>query len=155
MSKVIFYVMISVVLSATLITPLNADERTIPLLEGEKFWGGCVTDGSAMPFGATAYERDLLGDTRGNQAQPLLISDKGRYVWCEEPFVFNFDDGNLFIRSQAGAIMFGKAGDSLREAYQHVSRTYFPSAGELPDEKTNAAGRTSQSGGTAIAHRST
>jgi hypothetical protein len=132
--KVIFYVMISVVLSATLITPLNADERTIPLLEGEKFWGGCVTDGRAMPFGNTTFERDLLGDTRGNQAQPLLISNKGRFVWCEEPFEFKFGGKGLEIASQTGKIMFGKAGDSLREAYQHVSRTYFPSAGELPDE---------------------
>ena len=55
----------------------SADTQVIPLLEGEQFWGGCVTDGRAMPFGATDFERDLYGDTRGNQAQPLLISEQG------------------------------------------------------------------------------
>jgi hypothetical protein len=39
-----------------------------------------------MPLGATDFERDLYGDTEGNQAQPLLISSQGRYVWCKEPF---------------------------------------------------------------------
>ena len=60
----------------------SADTQVITLMEGEQFWGGCVTDGRAMPFGATDFERDLYGDTKGNQAQPLLISNQGRYVWC-------------------------------------------------------------------------
>lgn len=111
-----------------------ADEQVIPLLDGEGFWGGCVTDGRAMPFGPSKFERDLFGDTRGNQAQPLLVSNKGRYVWCEEPFAFAFDGKTLTIKSQDGKIKFGTAGDTLREAYQKVSRTYFPSTGEMPDE---------------------
>ncbi len=133
MSKVIPRTM-SVVFLAALITQAGADERTIPLLEGEKFWGGCVTDGRAMPFGEATFERDLFGDTRGNQSQPLLISSKGRFVWCEEPFEFKFDGESLIVQSVNGAIEFGKAGDSLRDGYLHVSRTYFPSTGELPDE---------------------
>ncbi len=112
----------------------SADNRVIPLMEGEQFWGGCVTDGRAMPFRATNFERDLHGDTRGNQAQPLLISNKGRYVWCDEPFEFKFDDQSLTVQSGSGEVEFGKAGDSLRDAYRHVSRTYFPSTGEMPDE---------------------
>ena len=31
----------------------SADTRVVPLMEGERFWGGCVTDGRAMPLGAT------------------------------------------------------------------------------------------------------
>ena len=112
----------------------SADTQVIPLMEGEQFWGGCVTDGRAMPFGATSFERNLHGDTRGNQAQPLLISNKGRYVWCEEPFGFKFDGRSLTVQSDNGVIQFDKVGDSLRDAYRHVSRTYFPSTGELPDE---------------------
>lgn len=56
-------------------TPGLADMRVLSLLEGENFWGGCVTDGRTMPFGTADFERDLYGDTRGNQAQPLLIPD--------------------------------------------------------------------------------
>jgi hypothetical protein len=67
-----------------------AGTQVIPLLEGEGFWGGCVTDGRAMPFGKATFERDLYGNTGGNQAQPLLISNKGRYIWSEEPFNSRF-----------------------------------------------------------------
>lgn len=111
-----------------------ADTLSIKLLEGEKFWGGCVTDGRQMPYGNTLFERDLYGDTRGNQAQPLLISNKGQYVWCEEPFEFSFDSLYLRVESGKGKIESGKVGKSLREVYQYVSQTYFPSAGEIPDE---------------------
>jgi len=111
-----------------------ADQCVITLQEGENFWGGCVTDGRQMPFGKTAFKRDLYGDNRGNQSQPLLISDQGRYVWCEQPFEFSFDGTQLKIESKSGKIETGKKGDSLRQAYQYVSRTYFPSTGEIPNE---------------------
>jgi alpha-glucosidase (family GH31 glycosyl hydrolase) len=111
-----------------------ASTKVIPLLEGEGFWGGCVTDGRAMPFGKATFERDLYGNTGGNQAQPLLISNKGRYIWSEEPFKFSFDSKSLKLESKGGKIKTGKQGNSLREVYQYVSRTYFPSAGKHPDE---------------------
>jgi alpha-glucosidase (family GH31 glycosyl hydrolase) len=112
-----------------------AETQVIPLMEGENFWGGCVTDGRAMPFGEAAFERNLYGSTRGNQAQPLLISDRGRYVWSEEPFKFSFSDQTLTIESKAGDIRTGKQGHTLREVFRYVSRTYFPSTGEIPDER--------------------
>ncbi len=112
----------------------RAETQVVTLLDGENFWGGCVTDGRAMPFGKTAFERDLYGNTGGNQAQPLLISDRGRYVWCEEPFRFSFDGKQLKLESREGQFETGRQGDSLREAFQYVSRTHFPSTGTLPDE---------------------
>jgi alpha-glucosidase (family GH31 glycosyl hydrolase) len=111
----------------------KADECVITLMEGENFWGGCVTDGRQMPYGKTVFGRDLYGDTRGNQGQPLLISDQGRYVWCEEPFEFSFDGTRLKLKSKSGKIETGKEGNSLRQAFQYVSQTYFPSTGEIPD----------------------
>jgi len=111
-----------------------AGTQVIPLLEGEGFWGGCVTDGRAMPFGKATFERDLYGNTGGNQAQPLLISNKGRYIWSEEPFKFSFESKSLKLESRGGKVKIGKRGNSLREVYQYVSRTYFPSSGQLPDE---------------------
>jgi hypothetical protein len=112
-----------------------AGTRVIELLEGEGFWGGCVTDGRAMPFGAAAFERDLYGETKGNQAQPLLISNRGRYVWCEEPFQFRFKDRVLTVTARDGEIQTGRAGTTLRDAFQFVSRSYFPSNGQIPDER--------------------
>lgn len=111
-----------------------ADELKLDLLDGEKIWGGCVTDGRSMPYGSSPFDRDLYGDTRGNQAQPLLLSNQGRYVWCDGPFEFQFEENTLIVKSKEGKIESGKAGDSLRDAYRYASRTHFPSSGELPDE---------------------
>ncbi|MCU0918193.1 MAG: glycoside hydrolase family 31 protein [Planctomycetes bacterium] len=108
--------------------------QEIELLEGEGFWGGCVTDGRAMPYGREAFTRDLYGDTRGNQAQPLLISDQGRYVWSEEPFAFSFSGRTLKVTSDHGPIQVGRSGTTLREAFAYVSRTFFPSNGQIPEE---------------------
>jgi hypothetical protein len=113
----------------------QADRKVIKLLDDEKLWGGCVTDGRAMPFGKLSFERELYGSTRGNQAQPLLISDKGRYVWCEEPFKFSIEGKTLTVESREGEIQTGQQGESLREVFQYVSWTYFPSNGKIPDER--------------------
>ncbi len=91
----------------------RAETQVLTLLDGESFWGGCVTDGRAMPFGKTTFERDLYGNTGGNQAQPLLISDRGRYVWCEEPFRFSFDGKQLKLESREGKFEMGRHGDSF------------------------------------------
>lgn len=127
-SRLILIVLLSLFASLAL-----ADTRTLTLLDGENFWGGCVTDGRAMPYGRSDFERDLYGDTRGNQAQPLLISDKGRYVWCEEPFKFTFKGKSLKVESRQGKIQTGQHGTSLLEVFQYVSKTYFPSNGQIPD----------------------
>jgi hypothetical protein len=123
-----------VILSPLTVWSAAQDSHEIELLDGEGFWGGCVTDGRAMPFGRESFTRDLYGDTRGNQAQPLLISDRGRYVWSEEPFEFSFSGRMLKVTSDHGQIQIGRNGDTLREAFQYVSRAFFPSNGQIPDE---------------------
>jgi len=52
---------------------------------GEYWWGGPQRDGRQMPYGAAKFSRNLHGDNGGNQAQPLLISNRGRYVWSGQP----------------------------------------------------------------------
>ena len=59
----------------------------IKFKKGEKWWGGAVNDGQVMPF-QTGFSYEMYGDNKGNQAQPLLISNKGRVIWSEEPFKF-------------------------------------------------------------------
>ncbi len=70
----IFRCLLTVTLLNMLGVQAFAITRTVPLLKGERFWGGCVTDGRSMPFGKERFTRDLYGNTGGNQAQPLLIS---------------------------------------------------------------------------------
>ncbi|MBC8079610.1 MAG: alpha-galactosidase [Gorillibacterium sp.] len=111
------------------------DERlTIALLPGEYWWGGKVADGMNMPYGQTPFKADLSVNLDGNQGVPLLISNRGRYVWSEKPFAFSFEDGLLHVESCDGILEKGEGHRNLREAYNYVSRTYFPPAGSYPDE---------------------
>lgn len=105
----------------------------IDLLEGERWWGGRVSDGIAMPFGTEEWLVDLSSDLDGNQGCPLLISNKGRFVWSERAFAFAFRNGNLSVSGET-EIEFGDGYHDLRSVYQHVSRTYFAASGTYPDE---------------------
>lgn len=69
-------------------------------LGGEKWWGAATTLGDIMPFPADTKNFDLLKNDFGNQASPLLLSSKGRYVWSEEPFSFKFEKGALVLESR-------------------------------------------------------
>ena len=71
-----------------------ADSLELKILEGEYWWAGLSSKGYEMPYDAsTEVSYDLWGDNKGNQAQPLLLSNKGRFVWSEEPIKFVFKKG--------------------------------------------------------------
>lgn len=106
----------------------------LELLPGEHWWGGLSVDGFRMPYTeSTRLTRNLYGDNKGNQASPILISSKGRYVWSEKPYRYSFNDGVLSLDETLDAVYVGNAGDSLAEAFKAVSKKYFPSNGKIPD----------------------
>jgi len=107
---------------------------TLQVEPGEKWWGGAVVAASSMPYGAKSYVLNLTDNILDNQATPLLISQHGRYVWCDEPFKFQFKDGMLIVTPHSAPIQSGQAGTTLKEAYQYVSKTYFPPTGTTPNE---------------------
>jgi len=108
-------------------------ELDLPLQPNEVWWGGAVTLGSKMPYGAMPLEINLAGDNRGNQYAPLLISSKGRYIWCDKAFAFAFKDNALRVTSSGNALIYGQSGQTLRSAFRQASKTFFPSDGKLPD----------------------
>ncbi|MEJ7736815.1 MAG: glycoside hydrolase family 31 protein [Chitinophagaceae bacterium] len=107
----------------------------LPLLQQEQWWGGTVHYGHQMPFTrASAFSFNLYGDPSNNQSAPLLLSNKGRWVWCDEPFRFSFQNDTLHVSAQPGdTIKYGTAGNSLATAYQYGSAHFFPSSGRWPD----------------------
>lgn len=118
-----------------MLTAVAAAENslTLDLLEKESWWGGHVVDGAAMPYTAeTTIERDTMNN-RGNQAQPLLVSSEGRWVWCEQPMKFAFKGGKLTASSEFAEVQQGDAGETLQDAFAHVSKTFFPATGTYPD----------------------
>ncbi len=107
----------------------------LPLLANEQWWGGAAQYGYRMPFNAaSAYSFNLYGDVSNNQSSPLMLSDKGRWVWCDEPFLFSFQNGTLHVTSHGGKLVqYGTAGSSLASAYQCTSSHFFSTSGKWPD----------------------
>ena len=118
---------------------VTSTRLVVPLLDDERWWGGAVTDGTAMPFGARYHHRDLATNAGypddpsagANQSAPLLLSDRGRYVWSDDPFAFTFEPGRLTLR---GIDIENGASDitTLAGAFRAASGKHFPPAGRTP-----------------------
>ncbi|MDD2216032.1 MAG: glycoside hydrolase family 31 protein [Eubacteriales bacterium] len=109
------------------------DSTNMVRIEDDEFWYGfAVNEGEKMPF-PEGYNADLNGNIYGNQASPLLLSSKGRYIWSEDPFAFKIENGQIILSNNLSAIKTGKSGASLREAYTFVSGHFFPTEGKNPD----------------------
>jgi alpha-glucosidase (family GH31 glycosyl hydrolase) len=104
------------------------------LLPNEQWWGGFTRYGMNMPYNKnTVVTVDMWANNDENQTQPLFISNKGRYIWCEDPIKFAFDKGQLTVSSRTGVIQSGKAGEDIQTAYKYVSAKFFPPNGKIPD----------------------
>jgi len=112
-------------------------------LVNEKWYGAytakafCNTplkDLTFQPYQANEKKKDLATDNRGNQAAPVLVSNKGRYVWSNEPFAFEFKEGTLFIHSEKEKVEAVNSGSTLREGYKAVMQKHFPPSGKTPNE---------------------
>ncbi len=106
----------------------------LSMLPEEFWWAGITSQGHEMPYNqASAASFDMFGNNAGNQAQPLLISTKGRYIWSEEPIKYEFNKGKISVTVKTGTIVSGTAGVNLRTAFDYASKTFFPSNGLIPD----------------------
>jgi len=113
----------------------GSDKVVIPIEKGEYWWSGLSAKGYEMPYSIdTNVKFDFWGNNMGNQAQPLLISSKGRYVWSENPITYEFNNGQITVTTTHGEIIHGKSGDNLNTAFKYVSGKYFPSNGKIPAE---------------------
>jgi len=114
---------------------IAGDKVVLTIEKGEYWWGGLSSKGYETPYdGKSSVKYSLWGDNAGNQAQPLLLSNKGRYIWCEDPIDYEFTNGMLIVTSRDGNIDHGQIGTNLKDAYTYVSHKYFPSNGKIPDQ---------------------
>lgn len=121
-------------LSAFSSPPDSGYSSELTIQKNEMWWAGIIDDGYLMPFTINdSYNFDFLGNNKMNQIQPLLISNKGRYIWCEEPFLLQIKAGKISASSKFSEIFTGQAGDNLRSVFTHVSKSYFPPSGKIPD----------------------
>jgi len=112
----------------------NEKKVELQITPGEYWWGGISSLGHQTPYcDTTTFAFDMWGDNKGNQAQPLLLSSKGRYVWSEQPIKYEFNKGKITVTVRDGKIVSGIAGTNLRTAYEYLSKNFFPSNGLIPD----------------------
>ena len=103
------------------------------ILENEHWWGGAAVTAPYQPFDRdTDYECDLK-EADGNQSSPLLVSDKGRYVWSEHCFRFIIKNGEIELIGEDIELVC--AGETLRDAYLAAMKAHFPFSGKVPPEK--------------------
>lgn len=103
--------------------------------ENEYWWGGATPLGDKMPFSVeTEIKIDLAGMDARNQSMPLLLLNKGRYIWSDEPICFEFKDGKIYVEGSAEVRIY-KVGDNLRDAYLTAMKRHFPFDGAPLQEK--------------------
>ena len=117
-------------------------DSEIKSLPGEKWYGAYTAKAfcntplqnlTFQPYEANEKRKDLHVDNRGNQAAPLLVSNKGRYVWSDEPFAFELKNGDLFLYSDYEKLQPMAAGKTLRDAYVGAKEKHFPASGKTPN----------------------
>ena len=98
----IWRVGVSCFVASLSVARVSAFESVIPLLEGEKWWGGAGGSGERQPYGgetaSSRYDLRIAGHT----SSPLLVSTRGRYLWSEKPFAYRFANGALKVESDEG-----------------------------------------------------
>jgi len=111
-----------------------SDEKWYGAYTAKAFCNTPLKDISFQPYGPNEKLNNLALDNRGNQAAPLLISNKGRFVWSDQPFAFEFKDGNMMLHSQYEKINALSSGKTLRDAYLGAMKLHFPASGKIPNE---------------------
>lgn len=120
-------------LMGLLCSSLQAQQRTdIPMLPNEAWWGGATALGSAMPFSSLA-PFDLSNQNANNQVSGMLISDQGRFIWSDNPFIFSVNNNSIHLDSRYEKVGVKQQGKTLRDAYLGVMRQHFPPDNKLPD----------------------
>lgn len=108
-------------------------DLVIPLAAGERIWSGVVKDGHQMPY-PEGYGYDLYANNQDNQLQPLLLGNKGLWVWSEEPYAFRIAADRIVITRALGVVRHGRAGTSLASARKSAAAQFFPASGRMPDK---------------------
>ena len=99
----------------------------------ENWWGLGSSFGREMPFTAKSdFTCDLRANSYGNQTQSLLVSDKGRVVYCADPVEAKISGGTIRFESDGCEPAVFENGEPIMRNLEYV----FPGQGyaEVRDE---------------------
>ena len=105
----------------------------VNMLEGEYWYGAFAFDGQLMPFSAkTSYQKSMDPNSTNNQAVPFLVSNKGRYIWCDKGINIDINNGLITITSTKAEPVLYSGFKNMKGAYLAASKKHFPASGEMP-----------------------
>lgn len=116
--------LICLIMCSSFSTLYSQKKLSYPIDKNEKWYGAAVNEGHKAPF-IEGYQADLNNNVYGNQASPLLLSNKGRYIWSDQPFAFKLENNEIIIFKNNAEIIMDKSGTSLKDAYNAASKIFF------------------------------
>lgn len=131
MMKLLF--IISIILCQINLTAQKIFTTEIEIENDEYWWGAAVGLGSQMPFEGQVELFNLSFHNKNNQIVPLLLSNKGRFLWSDSPFSFYVDKNKITVESAFEKPFVKETGKTLRDAFLAASKAHFPPSGMLPD----------------------
>ena len=112
---------------------VEAVSMLVDMLPGEEWRGAATYFGAKMPFGrGSIVEIDLRAYNYSNQYSSLLLSNRGRVLWCDVQAKFSISNGVIAVEARKKPVL-TQAGKTLRDAFLFASKTYFPPNGKTPD----------------------
>ncbi|NLB91324.1 MAG: glycoside hydrolase [Clostridiales bacterium] len=111
------------------------NQMKITMLNDEFWYGLSVHDGTNMPLNKESrFTINIDPNTTVNQAAPFLVSNQGRYVWCDDGFIVTVADGEIVISYRKKEPLFSQGHQTLKGAYLAASKKHFPPSGKTPPE---------------------
>ena len=108
----------------------------IKMLPGEVWYGLACDDGTKMPLDSESnYRFDMQPAHTVNQYSPLLVSNKGRYIWGDDGYNTTVSNGVITVTSKLAEPELHEGFGNLRGAYRAASKAHFPTDGILPPEE--------------------
>lgn len=113
----------------------KSKQLDVVMLDGEKWWGSVTDLGNIMPFDKDTKVR-FNHETQNfnNQTTPLLVSNKGRYIWSDSPFKATIANGVISLTAVRGTFELVEAGTTLKDAFCAAEKANFPASGIIPPE---------------------
>lgn len=110
-------------------------KKTVRILPDEVWYGADIKFGFLLPYGRRGLGmRNTKVISSYNQATPLWVSSKGRYIWSEEGYRTVILAGCLFCFGGSREIRLYDGYATLKGAYLAASKAHFPPDGTMPNE---------------------
>lgn len=101
--------------------------------ENEFWYGPIVNDGGKYPLSFNSnYEANIYPNESPNQVNTLLISNKGRYIWCNSGFKLKVSKGVIEMITEEEIPQLYEVGENLKDAFLHASKNFFNANGKVP-----------------------